>query len=357
MSPVDPDLDADAIESLYARGVTAGLPVVPPTRALVERAVAASGREAGELVALVPPNYGRATVEKIAINSVMAGCRPEYLPVVIAAVEAVCDEAFDLHGVSATTNAPSPLVIVNGPIRSALEINSGAGVFGSGARANATIGRALRLVCVNVGGARPGVVSMSTFAHPGRYTYCIGEREEASPWESLSVEHGFAPSDSTVAVLAADAPLGVYDARSRTPEDLLATLAASLAVVSHHKMTHWGDTLLVLSPEHVTILGDAGWSKADVRRWLWGRLQRPVRELLPGRDGGEGLPEHVLRKFPDPARDDSPIAKFRSPDNIKILVAGGTAGRFSAIVPGWTFSKGSALVFRPIRTPQSGGSA
>src|SRR5947208_4011643 len=218
MSPVDPDLDADAIESLYARGVTDGLPVVPPTRRLVELAVAASGREAGELVALVPPNYGRATVEKIAINSVMAGCRPEYLPVVIAAVEAVCDEAFDLHGVSATTNAPWPLVIVGGPIRTALDINCGAGVFGSGWRANATIGRALRLVCVNVGGATPGVVSMSTLAHPGRYTYCIGEREEASPWEPLAVEQGLPPGPSTVCVLAADAPLGVYDQRSRAPE-------------------------------------------------------------------------------------------------------------------------------------------
>ena len=351
MSLADPGLDADAIEELYARGVTDGLPVVPPTRGRVERTIAASGRGPDELIGLVPPNYGRATVEKIAVNAVMAGCRPEYLPVVFAAVEAVCDDVFDLHGVSATTNAPAPLVIVNGPLRGELDINCGAGVFGSGWRANATIGRALRLVCVNVGGARPGEVSMSTLAHPGRYTYCIGEREEASPWESLAVEHGFAPGDSTVAVLAADAPLGVYDQRSRTPEDLLATLAASLAVVAHHKMTHWGDTLLVLSPEHVRIPGDAGWTKAEVRRWLWERLQRPVRELLPGRDGGEGLPEHVLRKFPDPARDDSPIAKFRSPDNIKILVAGGTAGRFSAIVPGWTFSKGSALVFRPIRTP------
>src|SRR2546425_822017 len=264
MSLADPGLDADAIEELYARGATDGLPVVPPTRGRVERAIAASGRGPDELIGLVPPNYGRATVEKIAVNAVMAGCRPEYLPVVLAAVEAVCDDAFDLHGVSATTNAPAPLVIVNGPLRGELDINCGAGVFGSGWRANATIGRALRLVCVNVGGARPGEVSMSTLAHPGRYTYCIGEREEA---------------------------------------------------------------------------------------WLWERLQRPVRELLPGRDGGEGLPEHVLRKFPDPARDDSPIAKFRSPDNIKILVAGGTAGRFSAIVPGWTFSKGSALVFRPIRTP------
>ena len=348
MSPADPDLESDAIESLFARGVTDGLPVVPPTRRLVERAVAASGRDGGELIALVPPNYGRATVEKIAINAVMAGCRPEYLPVVIAAIEAVCDEAFDLHGVSATTNAPAPLVIVNGPIRSELEINSGAGVFGPSARANATIGRAVRLVCVNLGGARPGDVSMSTLAHPGRYTYCIGEHEEASPWESLAVEHGFASDQSTVALLAADAPLGVYAQRSRTPDDLLPTLAASMAVVSHHRMTHWGDTLLVLSPEHAKILGDAGWKKGEVKRWLHERLQWPVRELIPGRDGGEGLPEHVLAKYADPDRETTRIPKFRSPEHIKVMVAGGTAGRFSAIVPGWTFSKGSNLVFRRI---------
>src|SRR2546422_5168428 len=216
MSLADPDLDADAIEELYARGVTDGLPVVPPTRARVDRAITMSGRAPDALIARVPPNYGRATVEKIAINAVMAGCRPEYLPVVIAAVEAVCDEAFDLHGVSATTNAPAPLLGVNRPIRGALDINCGAGLFGPGWRANATIGRALRLVCVNVGGARPGVGSMSTVAHPGRYTYCIGEHEEASPWDSLAVEHGFAPGDDTVALLAADAPITVYDQRSRT---------------------------------------------------------------------------------------------------------------------------------------------
>src|SRR5437879_8313639 len=208
MSPADPDLDADAIESLYARGVTDGLPVVPPTRRLVDRAVAAAGREADELVALVPPNYGRATVEKIAVNAVIAGCRPEYLPVVIAAIEAICDEAFDLHGVSATTNAPAPLVIVNGPIRAELEINSGAGVFGPGWRANATIGRAVRLVCVNLGGARPGDVSMSTLAHPGRYAYCIGEHEEASPWEALAVERRLRPAPGTGALAPAGPPPG-----------------------------------------------------------------------------------------------------------------------------------------------------
>ncbi len=150
----------DPFETLYARGVTDGLPVIPPTRERVAAAVAATGREGSELVALVPPNFGRATVEKIAVNAVMAGCRPAYMPVVIAGVAAMCDEGFDLHGVSATTNFPSPLFIVNGPARTRLDINCGAGLFGPGWRANATIGRALRLIAVNLGGAIPGVVSM-----------------------------------------------------------------------------------------------------------------------------------------------------------------------------------------------------
>jgi len=338
----------DPIELLFERGVTDGLPVVPPTRERVARAIEASGRSADELIALVPPNFGRATVEKIAINAVMAGCRPEYLPVVIAAVEAVCDERFDLQGVSATTNSTAQLIVVNGPIRAELDINCGANLFGPGWRANATIGRALRLACVNLGGAVPGVVSMSTFAHPGRYTYCIGEWEEQSPWDSLAVEHGFARSDSTVALLAADAPITVYDQRSRTAADLCATIAPTLAIVEQHKMTHWGDTLLVLSPAHAATIAGDGWSKADTQRFLFERLQRPVRELVPGVNGGDGLPDHVLKKFADAAHDDTLIPKFRAPEHIKLVVAGGTAGRFSAVVPGWTFSKGSNLVMRRI---------
>src|SRR2546426_10196833 len=319
----DTDLD-----EFFDHGVSDGLPVVPPTRARVSRAVVMSGRDGSELVAEVPPNYGRATVEKIAVNAVMAGCRPEYLPVVIAAVDAICDPAFDLHGVSATTNAPTPLVVINGPVRGKLGVNCAAGVFAPGWRANATIGRAVRLVCVNLGGARPGVVSMSTLAHPGRYTYCIGEHEEVSPWTSLAVEHGFAPDDSTVAVLAADAPLTVYDQRSRTPEELLPTLAASMAVVESHKMTHWGDTLVVLGPEHAQIVGDDGWDKPRIRRFLWERLQRPVCELVPGRDGGDGLPEHVLRKFPHPGTDTTLIPKSRDPANLKIVFPAGPPGPF-----------------------------
>ncbi|HET8578804.1 MAG TPA: hypothetical protein VFO18_17030 [Methylomirabilota bacterium] len=342
---------ADPFETLYARGVTDGLPVVPPTRERVAAAVAASGREAGELVSLVAPNFGRATVEKIAINAVMAGCRPEYLPVVIAGVEAMCDEAFDLHGVSATTNFPAPLFVINGPVRKQLDVNCGAGVFGSGWRANATIGRALRLIAVNVGGAVPGVVSMSTLAHPGRYTYCIGENEEESPWDSLSVEHGFERGDSTVAAFAGEAPHGVYDHTSRTARELLITIGHSLEVISHHKSTYHGDTLVVLSPEHARTIAADGWGKADIRRFLWERLRKPVKELIPGVDGGEGLPAHVLAKFPHPEADETLIPKFREPENLKLVVAGGTAGRFSAVIPGWTFPKSSRMVLKKIHLP------
>lgn len=339
----------DALETLYARGVTDGLPVVPPTRARVDAAIDASGRAGGDLIALVPPNFGRATVEKIAVNAVMAGCRPEYLPVVIAGVEAICDDAFDLHGVSATTNFPSPLFIINGPIRKVLEVNCAAGVFGPGWRANATIGRALRLIAVNLGGAVPGVVSMSTFAHPGRYTYCIGEYEEESPWEPLHVEHGFDAADSTVTAFAGEAPHGVYDHMSRTAPDLLVTISRSLEVISHHKSTHHGDTLVVLSPEHARTVAGDGWGKQEMREFLWARLRKPVKELIPGVDGGEGLPLHVLAKFSHPETEERLIAKFREPENLKFLVAGGTAGRFSAVIPGWTFPKSSRMVIKKIR--------
>jgi hypothetical protein len=343
MAPVDD------LEIWFDKGVTDGLPVIPPSRARVERMLAASARARDHLVGEVPPNYGRATVEKIAINAVMAGCRPEYLPVVLAAVEAMCDERFCLLGVSGTTDAVAPLVIVNGPIRAALDINSGAGVFGPGWRANATIGRAVRLCWVNIGGAQPGVISMSTFGGPGRYTYCIGENEEASPWEPLHVEHGFAPGDSAVAVMAAEAPQIVADTRSRSAPDLLATLVRSVEVVAHHKATGLGDTALVFSPEHVTTLAADGWSKSRVREYLWTRLQKPVRELVPGRDGGEGLSDEALAAYPEGAQSAALVPKFQSPDCLKLLVAGGAAGRFTAIVPGWPFRNApSRLVFRKL---------
>ena len=313
----------DAFEELFARGVTDGLPVVPPTAERVRAAVAASGRPGDELIGLVAPRHGRATVERIAINAVMAGCRPEYLPVVIAAVAGICDPGFALEGVSGTTDAVTPLVIVNGPVRERLDVNCAASVFGAGWRANATIGRAVRLVWVNIGGARPGLISMSTFGQPGRYSYCIGEHEEASPWEPLHVEHGFAAADSTVAVLAAEAPQIVVNSTGRGAREILDTVARAGVVIASPDLAPLGDTLLVIAPEHARAIADDGWSKSDVREFLWERAQVTV--------------------------DGASTPKFREPSVLRIVVAGGTAGRFSAWIPGWPFrGSPSTLVLKSI---------
>ena len=317
----------DAFEVLYARGVTDGLPVVPPTRERVRAAVEASGRAPDELIALVAPRHGRATVERIAINAVLAGCRADYLPTVIAGVQAICDPAFALEGVSGTTDAVAPLLILNGPVRQELDVNCGASVFGAGWRANATIGRAVRLVWANVGGAAAGEISMSTFGQTGRYTYCIGEREEASPWQPLHVEHGFAAGDSTVAALAAEPPQVVVDARNRAGREILATIARSGEAIASHAQGDLGDTLLVIGPEHAQSLAADGWSKAGVRDFVWEHARAEV--------SGARVP------------------KFRDPANVKVVVAGGTAGRFSAWIPGWPFPGApSGLVLKRIGRPR-----
>jgi len=315
--------EPDVFETLYARGVTDGLPVVVPTAARVEAAVEASGRPRDGLVGLVAPKLGRATVEKVAINAVMAGCRPEYMPAVIAAVEAICDPAFALVGISGTTDAVAPLLILNGPIRSKLDVNSGAGVFGPGWRANATIGRAVRLVWQNVGGAAAGGISMSTFSQTGRYSYCIGENEEESPWEPLHVEHGFAADDSTVAAIAAEAPQVVANTMGRTAREILATIARSGVVIASETHAGLGDTVLVIGPEHARTIAADGWSKEAARQFVWEQTQADV--------GGHG------------------VTKFRAPANVRIVVAGGTAGRFSAWIPGWPFPNSpSSLVLKRI---------
>ena len=316
--------ESDPQETLHARGVTDGLPVVPPTAERVRAAVAASGRSGEDLIGLVAPRLGRATVERVAVNAVMAGCRPEYMPAVLAGVEAICDPEFSLVGVSGTTDAVAPLLILNGPVRTALNVNSGAGAFGPGWRANATIGRAVRLCWLNIGGAMPGLISMSTFAQPGRYSYCIGENEEASPWEPLHVEHGFGAGESTVAVMAAEMLQVVADTQHRTAREVLATIARSGAVIASDGHAGLTDTLLVIGPEHARTIAGDGWSKADVREFLW----RETRALV----GGE------------------PVAKFREPRNLHLVVAGGPAGRFSAWIPGWPFPGAPArLVLKAIR--------
>ncbi|MFQ5898340.1 MAG: hypothetical protein ACE5JN_08850 [Candidatus Methylomirabilia bacterium] len=343
-------LAADEIEVWFDKGVTDGLPVVPPSLERVERMLGGTRRNRHEVVGLIPPNYGRAAIEKIAINAVMAGCKPDYLPVVIAAVEAASDPVFNLHGHSATTHFAAPLIIVNGPIRQTIGLNCGAGVFGPGSRANATIGRALRLILMNLGGAHPGAISMSTFAHPGRYTYCIGEYEEASPWESLHAELGFKREESTVTLFAGEAPHGINDHASRSAGQLVASIGWSMAGIWNHKnFPVYGHTLLVVGPEHARTIGEEGWSKQEIKQFLFATIRRPARELATGPDGAEGSRLKFIEGLRQP---DELVPKFPSPEEILVVVAGGTAGRFSAAIPGWLGGKhGSRPVTRAIDRP------
>jgi hypothetical protein len=337
----------DDLEVWFDRGVTDGLPVVPPSRERVERMLGGTAREREELVGEVAPNYGRATVEKVAINAVMAGCRPEYLPVVLAAVQAVTDPAFNLHGVSTSTHFSAPLIVVHGPIRERIGLNSSFGVFGPGYRANATIGRALRLVMINLGGAKPGETSMSTFGHPGRYTYCIGEHEEASPWPPYHAERGLAATDSAVTAFAGEAPHGISDHASRTARSLAGSLGWSMAGLWNAKhFPLYSHTMLVVGPEHARTFGDEGWSRRDLVRHLFETIRAPYASLQPAEDNGEGT-NLRFAKGTEPAPGQM-IPKFPSPEDLHVLVAGGTAGRFSMAIPGWLGTRNGS---RPITVP------
>lgn len=323
----------DEIEACYANGWTDGLPVVPPTRERVQRMLEGTSSEPSEIVTVIPPNMVECTVEKVAINAVMAGCRPEYLPVVLAAVAAACTDEFNMHGLLATTYASGPTVIVNGPIARAIGMNSGVNAFGQGNRANATIGRALQLVVRNVGGGRPGEVDRATLGNPGKYTFCFAEDEAGSPWEPLSVERGIPQGASAVTLFAGEGPRMVVDQRSRTPESLARSFAWCLRTVAHPKLALTFDAFLVVSPDHARVFREADWTKARLRDELTALLMMPGAELARGVDGcAEGMPETMA------ATD---IPKFR-PGGLWLVHAGGTAGLFSAIIGGWVSGPGGS---------------
>lgn len=332
----------DEMETCYEKGWTDGLPVVPPTPQRVVMMLQGTGRQPDEVVGVIPPNNAACTVEKVAINAVMAGCKPEYLPVVLAAVEAACLDAFCMHGLLATTYFSSPVVIVNGPVRQAIQMNSGVNALGQGNRANASIGRALQLIIRNVGGGLPGGVDRSTLGSPGKYTFCFAEDEENSPWESLSVQKGYAPETSTVTLFPGHGVREIFDQLSRTPESLARTIARCLATVTHPKICNVADAIVVICPEHAAVFRTAGWSKQKLLAELHSLLQISGRDAVRGADGiAEGLPE----SFADVAQ----IPKFKE-DGLSIVHAGGTAGKFSAIISGWVASGsiGSQIVTREI---------
>jgi hypothetical protein len=331
----------DPFEAMWNRGWSDGLPLVPPTPARVLAMLAGTARKPDEVVALAPPNLAPCTIEKIAVNAVMAGCRPEYLPVVVAAVEAVCTDAFNMHGLLATTMGAGPVLVVNGPIRRELGMNTGMNALGQGNRANMTIGRALQLVVRNVGGGRPGEVDRATFGNPGKLSFCIAEDEEGSPWTPLSQDLGVEPGVDTVTVFPGEGPRNVVDQISRTPESLARSLAVNLRAVQHPKMVLAFDCMLVIGPEHARVFSEAGWDKAKLQQTLQAELMIPGSELVRGAGGiEEGLPESVR---------DATLPKFR-PGGILIVHAGGRAGLFSAIIGGWVNGeKGSQPVIREIR--------
>ncbi len=346
----------DPFEFMASQGLDDGLPVVPPTEARVLAMLEGTTRAASDIVAHVPPNLAPATVEKIAVNAVMAGCRPEYLPVVIAAAEAACTDEFNLHGVLATTYFATPVIVVNGPIRQEIGLNCGRNLFGQGFRANATIGRALQLVVRNVGGGRPGGVDMSTLGQPGKFTCCVGEREEASCWEPLHVERGFPAGTSTVTLFAGEAPRAIRDQLSRTARSLGASMGLCLDAMAHPKLHRMGEVLLVVSPEHARTFERDGYSKADLRARIQEVTARPLRELLPNDECRKGMalgavPRELLGADgrPTAAGLETALPKFQRNEDILIMVGGGTAGKFSAFLGGWASgTAGSMAVTRAI---------
>ncbi len=319
----------DEMEAMYDRGWTDGLPVVAPTPARVLRMLAGTSRGAHEVVAIVPPDLLSCTVEKVAINAVMAGCRPEYFPVVLAAVEAACTTTFNAHGLLATTYFSGPVLVVNGPIANRIGMNSGVNVFGQGNRANSTIGRALQLVIRNVGGGLPGGVDRATMGNPGKVGFAFAEAEDAASaagWVSLATERGMSPGTSAVTLFAGEGPRAIVDQKSRTAESLAKSFAACLRTVAHPKLPLAFDALVAVSPEHLRTFAAAGWDRARLREELFALLTIPGSDLV---QGAGGITEGV-----SPAFAEVSFTKFR-PNGLQFVHCGGDAGMFSAVIGGW----------------------
>ena len=324
------------------------LPVIPPTVARVERMLRATMLAPDEVIALVPPNYGQATVEKIAANAVMAGCAPEMMRVLIPFLRAVCDERYNIHGVQATTHFAAPLVIVNGPIRHELGFACGSNVFSNVARANSTLGRALQLILTNIGGAKPGEMDMSTLGNAGKFSQVIAENEEENPWEPLHVEHGFTREQSTLTLFAAEPPRGVSEHMARKGSSVLKAISRALATVWTYRMCAMFEAFVILCPEHVQTLQRDGFTKQTVREFLFDNTGIPLHHYSDG--DGEGVQyQHLFEQI---TIDGEPCyRKFAKPEQIRIVVAGGTAGKFSAVLGSWaTGPRGSQVVTYPINS-------
>ncbi len=320
-----------ALEQLHELGCTDGLPVVIPTVQRVSRMILASGQDADMVLGEMGPGNGTTTIEKIAIAAVMAGCLPDYMPLVVASVKAILDPVFDLTEMQATTHCTAPLILVNGPARlSCGPVASGFGALGPGHRANASIGRALRQCMINIGGGRPGSSDMALLGHPGKFTYCLAESEEQSPLPPMHVDLGFKADDSVVTVIGAEAPHSViYASSTDDPDDaekLLYVLATGLAnLATNNAALPGGSAVVVLNPEHAQILVSAGLSRAAIANRLWELTHLPVEQLK--RYG----PVFASRMN----SSDLTYRVFEQASQILILVAGG-GGLYSMVMPSWS---------------------
>jgi hypothetical protein len=323
----------------HAHGLTDGLPIMPPTPAVVSRMLTYTDLDPHHVVAVLPPQKGQATVEKIAINAVMAGCLPSYLPVVITAIQALAEDAFNLYGVLATTHPCSPLVIVNGPIAQELQINAGYNALGQGWRSNASIGRAVRLVLTNIGGAQPGTLDRATHGTPTKYTYCFAENEVQSPWEPFHVERGYAAETSTVTVVGAEAPHNINDHGSTSAASILTTVAGTMAILGSNNVFGTGQPLVVFGPEHAATVAADGLTKQQVKTWLFEHAT-----ILAGRFSPENLARFTQRARWGPITTDTAVPCAASADDILVFVAGG-AGKHSCFIP--TFGSTQAMT-RPL---------
>ena len=323
----------DPIEYYFEQGWTDGLPVVPPTAEKIGAFLDAVGRSPSEILGTEPVRGRVVTLEKVAINAVMAGCRPEYFPVVVATIEAMLEPEHNLHAVTVSTMGAAPLLVVNGPVVKEIGLNSGVSVFGPGRRANATIGRAIRLTIMNVTGALPGDLDQSSLGHAGKYTWCIAEDEETSPWQPLHVDRGFAADESTVTVFPGLSPIQVTNSGGGSPEQALKSVADGLFVAGPGN----AEIVIVLTPESIGHIKAGGWTKGQVAQHLWERGRRTAAEWE----------EHG---YPTGNPDaDELVGVTTTWEGITVIVAGGKAGSFSAVIQLWGGGSNSRSVTKVIQ--------
>lgn len=329
----------DLHEAMFDRGWSDGLPLVPPTAERVAAMLAGTSRAPGDVVANVAPDLADCTVEKAAVNAVMAGCRPEYFPVVLAALTAVCNNTFNMHGMLATTMPVGPVFIVNGPIARRIGMNNGINVFGQGNRANSTIGRAVQLIVRNVGGGRPAEVDRAALGQPGKVGFCFAEIEggdaHSEPgvsegggagWDPLCTDFGFEAGTNTVTAFPGEGPRSVVDQLSRDPESLARTMAAALNAIHHPKLVLGFDAILAVAPDHSRVFIDSGWTRQQTAERINELTTRPGAELVRGAgDIAEGVPEFLA---------EADLPKFRE-GGLHLVHCGGGAGLFSAVIGGW----------------------